>query len=167
MGVVRGVSREPWHEGQDQQSSCVPVPQVVGSGVQESEPFKSTGPSFRVIEPFEGAENGFVVYVPLGQSGQPVLDSYVEELAPDSIPSSYEDSIRFTSGRGIYSLSIGSQNGEYSYLVEDCPAPGNPQSSPFGKDGSFDVQNFASQSGKPSRSQSSNAPRVVGEATAT
>lgn len=95
-----------------------------------------------MIETFEGAENGFVVYGSLDQSGQPVLDGYVDELAPGSIPSSYEDSIRLTSGPSIYSLSIGSQDGEYSYMVEDCPDPGNPQSSPFGEDDFFDVQTF-------------------------
>ena len=59
----------------------------------------------------------------------------VEDIEPDSIPSSYEISIRFTSSPGTYSLSIVSQDGEYSYIVEDCLDPGDPQSSPFGEDG--------------------------------
>ncbi len=56
MGVVRGVPVNLGTEAQAQKGNCVPVTQLVGSGAQESEPFEITGPSFRVIETFEGTE---------------------------------------------------------------------------------------------------------------
>lgn len=113
-------------EAEAQQGGCVFVTEFQGSGEGESEPFEITGPSFRVIETFDGAEDGFALYRILDDNGETVTDGYLEEIAPESTSSSYEDSVRITSGPGTYTLQVASENGEYSYVIQDCPDAGNP-----------------------------------------
>ena len=108
---------------QEDGGDCPPVTRINGRGDQESEPFRITGQTFRVLETFEGdsenADESFVVYVVLDENEEVVLPNDAE-FAPDDSETSYTDTATYDAGPGTYKIGTVSRGGEYSYEVQDC-----------------------------------------------
>ena len=112
---------------QEDGGGCEPVTRINGRGSQESEPFRITGETFRIVETFEGdsddPERSFVIYAVLDENGEVVPTITEEEevdVPPGSTETSYADTATINSGPGTYKLGMASEGGEYTYEVQDC-----------------------------------------------
>jgi hypothetical protein len=105
---------------QQQGEGCAPVTEIEGRGDQQSEPFRISGQSFRVI--FEadnpGESDGFAFFNVLDENDG-IVQPDSQDLSSES-PTYVEGEATFTSGPGEYLIEIASEEATYALTVEDC-----------------------------------------------
>ncbi len=126
LRLAWGVSGEfPIHLGvpafaQQRGEGCTPVTEIEGRGDQQSEPFRISGQSFRVI--FEadnpGETDGYAFFNVIDENDG-IVQPDSQDLSSDS-PARVEGEATFSSGPGEYVVEIASEEAEYTLTVEDC-----------------------------------------------
>jgi hypothetical protein len=102
---------------QQQGEGCTPLTEIEGRGDQQSEPFRISGQSFRVI--FEadnpGESDGFAFFNVLDENDG-IVQPDSQDLSSES-PTHVEGQATFTSGPGEYLFEIASEETTYALTV--------------------------------------------------
>lgn len=105
---------------QQQGGGCTTVTEIEGRGDQQSEPFRITGQSFRVV--FEadnpGETDGYAFFNVVDENDG-IVQPDSQDLSSES-PTRVEGEATFSSGPGEYVIEIASEEASYTLTVEDC-----------------------------------------------